>query len=106
LNWARQPGLPCPACGGSSDLATLLDAATGAWPAERCVAVRCPRCEGELTLELASERVAIGSRGEAPRAPFRPEWRVDQPGLLVDSRPEGLLVRLQHRQWVWSNDGR
>lgn len=94
--------LPCPHCGSPSDLLLWLDHARGARPADHCVEVACPSCGSELELELRPGVAAIGGPGPGPRAGFHPDARVEQPGLESDLKPEGWIVRLLHRQWVFA----
>ena len=91
--------LPCPACGGRSDLASWLDAGLRAWRGERCVETRCPRCDGPAHLHLAKGEVAIGERLESGPVRFRPTQKRAQRGLDVAGRPDSLRVELPPRTW-------
>jgi hypothetical protein len=93
--------LPCGSCGGRSDLLVWLDHAVRAWPVEHCVAACCPRCGGDVHLQLACGRAALGELTPPPGRVFRPSVRVDQPGLESLLRPEGWIVRLLHRRWIF-----
>lgn len=93
--------LPCIACGGASDLLVWLDHVVRAWPFEHCVASRCPRCGGDVHLQLTAGRAALGELTSPPGRVFRPSVRVEQPGLESVVRPEGWVVRLLHRRWFF-----
>jgi hypothetical protein len=62
---------------------------------------RCPRCGGDVHLQLTAGRAALGELTPAPGRVFRPSVRVDQPGLESLLRPEGWVVRLLHRRWIF-----
>ncbi len=63
--------LPCPTCGGASDLASWLDRAQPKLAAGTSVRARCPRCEAEAHLVVRPGEAAIGTLSPAP-ALFRP----------------------------------
>ena len=63
--------LPCPRCGGASDLASWLDRAHAQLAAAGCLRARCPRCDAEAHLALEPGASAIGTLSPAP-AMFRP----------------------------------
>ncbi len=92
--------LPCPRCGGPSDLATWLDSAEPKLAPAGCLRARCPRCEGEAHLALRSGEAAIGTLSSSP-AMFRPERRANVAGLDVITRFDGLRVALERRGWVF-----
>ncbi len=90
--------LPCPRCGGPSDLATWLDRADAALAPAESVRATCPRCEGEAHLVLRSGEAAIGTLSPAPSM-FRPDRRAQVPGLAVAARFEQIEVALAARRW-------
>ena len=95
-------GLPCPRCGGTSDLASWLDRADKRLAPAGCVRAACPRCEAEAHLALRSGEAAIGSLSPAP-ALFRPERRVNVAGLAVNARFDLTAVSLAERRWSFEN---
>jgi ribosomal protein S27AE len=90
--------LPCPRCGGPSDLATWLDRAQPKHAADGAICSACPRCEAESFLALRNAEAAIGTLSPAP-AMFRPERRVRIEGLAVDARFDHTRVTLGKRSW-------
>jgi hypothetical protein len=92
--------LPCPRCGGASDLASWLDRAHARLVEAGCLRARCPRCDGDAHLALEAGGSAIGTLSPAP-AMFRPERRVAQPELAVRRSLDGLLVSLGPRRWLF-----
>ncbi len=92
--------LPCPRCGGASDLASWLDRAHARLAPAGCLRAHCPRCDAEAHLELTPGGSAIGTLSPAP-AMFRPERRVAQPALAVQRTLDGLLVTLGQRRWLF-----
>ena len=90
--------LPCPHCGGPSDLASWLDRADPRLAPAESLRAQCPRCEAEAHLALRSGEAAIGSLSPAP-ALFRPERRAQIAGLEVHARFEEVAVGLGARRW-------
>lgn len=90
--------LPCPRCGGASDLASWLDRAERRLAPAGCVRASCPRCDAEAHLALGTGSASIGSLSPAP-ALFRPERRVALPALQVASRFDATRVALGARSW-------
>lgn len=90
--------LPCPHCGGPSDLASWLDRADSQLAPSDALRARCPRCDAEAHLALRSGEAAIGSLSPAP-ALFRPERRAPIAGLEVRPRFEDVSVALGARRW-------
>lgn len=90
--------LPCPRCGGASDLASWLDRAKPKLAAAGAIQAACPRCDAESHVCLRRGEAAIGTLSPAP-ALFRPERRVDVEGLDVESRFDSTAVTLANRSW-------
>ena len=94
--------LPCPRCGGASNLSSWLDRADTRLAAAGCVCAACPRCQAEAHLSLRSGEAAIGSLSPAP-AQFRPERRTPNPELEVNRRFDYTAVALGARRWRFEN---
>ena len=92
--------LACPSCARPHDLFVLLDHARGALRSGPWARVACPSCGAEAHLELASGRAAIGRVHDQHGPRFDPAERVEQPGLVVRGRPDGIEIELLHRSWV------
>lgn len=92
--------LPCPRCGGPSDLASWLDRAERRLAAAGCLRSACPRCDGEAHLALSAGNAAIGTLSPAP-ALFRPERRLALPGLEVAAGFDHTRVALGARRWLF-----
>jgi hypothetical protein len=90
--------LPCPSCGGASDLASWLDRAQPKLATGACVRALCPRCETDAYLALRAGEAAIGTLSPAP-ALFRPERRVRIDALAVRARFDHTAVELGKRSW-------
>jgi ribosomal protein S27AE len=90
--------LPCPRCGGPSDLASWLDRADAQLAPAESLRAACPRCDAEQHLALRSGDAAIGSLSPAP-ALFRPERRLPVAGLEVRARFDHVEVILAARSW-------
>jgi hypothetical protein len=90
--------LPCPRCGGQSDLATWLDHADAKLAPAESLRATCPRCEGEAHLALRGGEAAIGSLSPAPSL-FRPDRRAQITGLAVTARFDHVEVALAARRW-------
>jgi hypothetical protein len=93
--------LGCPGCGRPHDLFVLLDQVQAALRSGPWARLGCPSCGAPAELELAGEQVAIGRVVREPRARFEPHMRARQPGLRVVNTPDGVLVELLHRRWVF-----
>jgi len=90
--------LPCPHCGGASDLASWLDRAHSKLATEATVRATCPRCETEAHLALRSGEAAIGSLSPAPTI-FRPERRTRIEGLTVRTHFDHITIERAARRW-------
>jgi hypothetical protein len=90
--------LPCPLCGGPSDLASWLDRAHPQLAPADCVRASCPRCDAEAHLSLRTGEAAIGTLSPAP-AMFRPTRRTQIPGLQVRPRFDHVACALEARSW-------
>lgn len=93
--------LGCPSCGRPHDLPVLLDEVQSALRSGPWVSLGCPSCGAPAHLELAGEHVAIGRVVSERGSRFEPTMRVRQPGLRVVPTPDGILVELLHRRWVF-----
>jgi hypothetical protein len=92
--------LPCPRCGGASDLASWLDRAERRLAPASSIRASCPRCGGEAHLSLEAGAAAIGTLSPAP-ALFRPERRAAVPALRVLARFDHTRVELGPRSWAF-----
>ncbi len=101
MNVAALRPLHCPSCGAPSDLLVWLDAVVHAWPGERRVSARCPRCEATAMLALHPGEAAIGRMADGPRPVFQQDERVAQPDLSAQASPDGLVIELLHRSFAW-----
>jgi hypothetical protein len=97
--------LACPSCGRPHDLLVLLDRVRSALRSGPFASLGCPACGAEAQLELAPEQAAIGRVVVERGTRFEPHMRVRQPGLRVTGSPDGLMVELVHRRWVFPRRG-
>ena len=91
--------LRCPRCGGGADVPTWLDHAQAKVTSAGTIPVRCPRCRGDLHVEIDRARAAVGSLSESTPRMFRPETRLAQPGLELTRSPNAVCVRWRRREW-------
>ena len=94
--------LPCPRCGGPSDLASWLDRAQPKLAADSAIRASCPRCEQESHLALRSGEAAIGSLSPAP-VMFRPERKVRIEALDVKTQFDHIAITLGKRSWRFAS---
>jgi hypothetical protein len=93
--------LGCPSCGRPHDLPVLLDQVQSALRSGPWLPLGCPSCGAAAHLELVGEHAAIGRVRTDRASRFEPAMRVRQPGLRVRQMPDGILVELLHRRWVF-----
>ena len=90
--------LPCPRCGGPSDLASWLDRARPKLAGDGAISASCPRCEAESHLSVRSGEAAIGTLSPAP-VMFRPERRARVEGLAAKAGFDHTTIALGKRSW-------